>query len=150
MNNVLIQNWNSYITDHDEVYVLGDFLFGGTGKDANNILHRLKGKKYLIIGNHDKFLKDVNFDTAYFEWIQDYFVLDYQKQKFILFHYPILEWQGYFRDTIHLYGHVHNSGKDINQKKRLDVLGNKAYNVGVDVNNYCPVSIKEIICKTSK
>jgi len=31
------------------------------------------------------------------------------------------------------------------QKERLNILGNRAFNVGVDVNNYFPVSIKTII-----
>jgi len=147
MNSTLIQNWNTYVTDFDEIYILGDFLFRGDGRDANGILARLKGKKYLIRGNHDKFLDDPNFDSSYFEWVKDYYVLNYEKQKFVLFHYPILEWQGFFRDTIHLYGHVHNSGKDPQQARRLKVLGARAINVGVDVNNFYPVSIKDILKK---
>ena len=58
MNKVLIRNWNSYITELDEIYILGDFLFKGTGGQANAILNTLNGKKYLIRGNHDKFLND--------------------------------------------------------------------------------------------
>ena len=147
MNKVLIRNWNSYITELDEIYILGDFLFKGTGAQANAILNTLKGKKYLIRGNHDKFLNDENFDMSAFEWVKDYFVLNYKKMKFVLFHYPILEWDGFFKDSVHLYGHVHNSGKDPGQNKRLSVLENKAFNVGVDVNNFFPVSIETIIKK---
>ena len=108
----------------------------------------MKGKKYLIRGNHDKFLNDENFDAGAFEWVKDYFVLNYKKMKFILFHYPILEWDGFFKGSVHLYGHVHNSGKDPGQNnKRLSILGNNAFNVGVDVNNFFPVSIETIIKK---
>lgn len=149
MNQVLIQNWNSYVTSRDEVYILGDFLHKGTASEANQILKRLNGKKYLVRGNHDKFLDDPEFEQEHFEWVKDYFVLTYEKQKFVLFHYPILEWQGFFSETIHLYGHVHNSSKDPAQKARLDVLGPRAVNVGVDVNNYFPVSIKEIMKMTN-
>lgn len=85
MNKVLIRNWNSYITELDEIYILGDFLFKGTGSQANAILNTLKGKKYLIRGNHDKFLNDENFDMSAFEWVKDYFVLNYKKMKFVLF-----------------------------------------------------------------
>ncbi|CAH8770788.1 metallophosphoesterase family protein [Paenibacillus dendritiformis] len=119
MNEMLIQNWNSYVTDYDDIYILGDFLFGGTGEDANKVLRRLKGKKYLIRGNHDKFLHDPEFDSTAFEWVKDYYVLHYNKLKFILFHYPILEWEGYFKDTIHLYGHVHNPNKSNIQREWL-------------------------------
>jgi len=148
MHRTLIQNWNAYVSERDEIYILGDFTFNSTGDEANRILKRLKGKKYLIRGNHDKFLKDDAFDTSAFEWIKDYYVLDYKKLKFVLFHYPILEWQGFFGDAIHLYGHVHNSNKDPKQASRLKVLTSRAINVGVDVNNYFPISIEQILKQT--
>lgn len=150
MNRILIQNWNSYVTQYDEIYILGDFIFKGDAQQANKLLKTLNGKKYLIRGNHDNYLNDDNFDKDAFEWIKDYHVLDYKKRKFVLFHYPILEWAGFFRDSIHLYGHVHNSVKDPEQKKRLDILGKHALNVGVDVNNFFPVSIENIIKKINK
>ncbi len=117
MHRSLIRNWNSYISDRDEIYILGDLIHKGNGMEANEILKKLKGKKYLIRGNHDKYVNDENFNTQQFEWIKDYYVLDYKKRKFVLFHYPILEWDGYFRDSIHLYGHVHNCSKDPIQKE---------------------------------
>jgi len=145
MNNLMIQNWNSCVTDDDDIYILGDFMFKGSGIDANKFIQRLNGRKYLIRGNHDKYAEDETFIIDNFEWIKDYYVLNYKKIKIILFHYPILEWDGYFGDTIHLHGHVHNCGKNPEQKKRMSVLGKRAVNVGVDVNNFSPVSIEKIL-----
>jgi calcineurin-like phosphoesterase family protein len=99
----------------------------------------------LIRGNHDKFIDENDFDKSNFEWIKDYYVLNYQKIKFILFHYPIFEWEAYFRDSIHLYGHVHNSGGNRGQQKRFELLGKRAVNVGVDVHKFYPVSIEKIV-----
>jgi calcineurin-like phosphoesterase family protein len=144
MNETLIQNWNSCITNDDEVYILGDFAYKGTEIQINKIVERLKGKKYLIKGNHDKFIDDIEFKKN-FEWIKDYYVLTYENINFILFHYPILEWDGFFHDSIHLYGHVHNSGKSEDQAKRLEILGRRAINVGVDVNNFHPISAEKIL-----
>ena len=48
MHKLLIKNWNSCVTDKDEIYILGDFVAHGTGKAANEILGKLKGKKFLI------------------------------------------------------------------------------------------------------
>ena len=144
MTHVLIQNWNAYVSPRDEIYILGDFTFNSTGEEANNILRRLAGKKHLIRGNHDKFLNDPAFDASLFEWVKDYHVLSHKKRKIVLFHYPILEWQGFYGDAIHLYGHVHNSGKNKEQKGRLDVLGKRAMNVGVDVNDFAPVSVDKV------
>lgn len=111
MNKQLIENWNSVVTSpKDEVYILGDLLSNrGTGKQANAILEKLQGKKYLVKGNHEKYLKDKEFDHSHFEWVKDYHTLKYYKRKFVLFHYPILEWDGFFRGAIHLYGHVHDT-----------------------------------------
>jgi calcineurin-like phosphoesterase family protein len=82
------------------------FYLEGSNFEAENIIKRLNGEKYLIKSNHDKFIEDKNFNKNNFEWIKDYYVLNYQKTKFVLFHYPIFEWNGYFGDTIYLYGHV--------------------------------------------
>jgi len=146
MKSEMIGRWNSYVTDHDEIYILGDFLYKGTGREANKILAQLKGRKYLIKGNHEKYLDDPEFRHGAFEWIKDYFVLNYNGTEIILFHFPILQWHKSHRGSIHLYGHVHNSGKrDPDFRKKLETLGKKAVNVGVDVNDFYPVSIKKIL-----
>lgn len=142
MNREIIKNWNAVVkSPKDEVYILGDFVYKGDGEQANRILKQLRGKKYLIKGNHEKYLNDKNFDDSHFEWIKDYYSFKYNKRKFVLFHYPILEWDGYYRRSIHLYGHVHN--------KRTDyfngILGINAVNVGADMIDYKPISIDEIV-----
>jgi calcineurin-like phosphoesterase family protein len=146
MNKVLIQNWNSYVTNYDEIYILGDFAHKDSGREVNTILSKLKGKKYLIKGNHEKYLSDPEFKTQAFEWIKDYYVLTHEGIKIILFHYPLLEWDGFHHGSIHLYGHVHNSGSRYDEsRKRFQVLGPRAMNVGVDVNDFYPVNIKQIM-----
>ena len=77
-----------------------------------------------------------------FEWIKDYHVLRIDGQRLVLFHFPILEWDQYYRGAIHLYGHVHNSEASA---KLLEGLKGPAFNVGVDVNGFRPVSIVEVI-----
>jgi calcineurin-like phosphoesterase family protein len=145
MHKTLIDNWNSLITDQDDIYILGDFVFKGKGQEANEILKTLKGKKYLIKGNHEKYLDDPSFNPMVFEWIKDYHTLIHENRKIILFHYPILEWDGFFHNAIHLYGHVHNGGNNPGYQEKFKMLGPKAINVGVDVNNFYPVSIQKVI-----
>ena len=148
MNESLIKNWNLCVNNNDEIYILGDFYAGDNVFEFENILKRLNGKKYLIKGNHDKYL-DSNVINNYFEWVKNYYVINYQNINMVLFHYPILIWDGYFEgNSIHLYGHVHNMlGNKSEQEKLENMLGKKAMNVGVDVNNYKPISIEEIIKK---
>ena len=61
--------------------------------------------------------------------------------KFILFHYPIEEWNGYFRGSIDLHGlqHNHEEYNLTNLERRI-----RRYDVGVDANGMKPVSIAEI------
>ncbi|MFH5811280.1 metallophosphoesterase [Companilactobacillus sp. FL22-1] len=142
MNQKLIEKWNKTVkSPNDEVYILGDFVYMGTGEQANTILKQLRGKKYLIKGNHEQYLNDQNFDHSLFEWVKDYYSFEYNNRKFVLFHYPILEWDGYYNHAIHLYGHVHN----INAAYFTRTLGENAVNVGVDITNYRPISIEEIV-----
>lgn len=140
MNKTLINNWNNVVKSEDEVFILGDFLVRGSGTDANEILRKLNGKKYLIKGNHDHYVDDKEFDSSLFEWIKSYYVFKEDNMKIILFHYPILEWEGYYKQSIHLYGHVHNNRSDYYR----DLLGSRAFNVGVDAIGYKPISLEEI------
>ena len=146
MNKIMIERWNSYVTDRDEIYILGDFMYKGTGKEANEILSRLKGRKYLIKGNHENYLNKAEFNQNAFEWIKEYHVLKYEGMEFVLFHFPMLSWHKSHRGSFHLYGHVHNSASRYPEfAEKIKILGNKAFNVGVDVNDFYPVSIKQII-----
>ena len=57
MEHVLINNWNSTVTNQDTVYILGDFCWGKE-TDWIRILDKLNGNKVLIRGNHD--IKDMS------------------------------------------------------------------------------------------
>ena len=65
MNEYMIRQWNSRVRRNDDIVVLGDFSVG-KGEETNEILKRLNGRKFLIEGNHDKFLNDRKFDTKLF------------------------------------------------------------------------------------
>ena len=67
MNEYMIAQWNSRVRKRDEVVILGDFCISKKGEAANAILERLNGRKYLIIGNHDHFIANKQFDPSHFE-----------------------------------------------------------------------------------
>lgn len=136
----LIKNWNQRIEPNDTVYILGDIAMSNDIDRIHSLLDALHGKKRLIAGNHDKYLKSNKFDRTKFEWIKDYYEFKVNKKHIILFHYPILEWHRYYVPSIHLYGHVHNT--NINYFD--DILPANAVNVGVDVNDFKPLTIMDI------
>lgn len=115
MNEYMIARWNSRIRKNDEVVILGDFSVA-KAPETEEILKRLKGKKMLIEGNHDRFLRDKNFDRDLFEWIKPYASVHDNNRKVILSHYPVFCYDGQYHmsdknkpHTYMLYGHVHDT-----------------------------------------
>ena len=143
MNDTLIENWNSVVLPDDEVFILGDVTMEGPEK-AFDMLSQLKGIKYLIRGNHDKFVDNDDWQqySWTFQWVKDYHELVWNNQKFVLFHYPIEEWTDFYKGSIHLHGHQHNKPDYNLQQKRT---GKNRYDVGVDANGFTPVSIENVV-----
>lgn len=140
MNEVLIQRWNEKVGPKDEVYHLGDVAFATSEKQTKEILDRLNGKIYLIKGNHEKLALTYR---QRFEWIKDYHELKIKddsfergRQKVILFHYAIREWNGKYRGTYQLYGHSHGNLPDDPHAQ--------AFDVGTDCHDYYPLAWEEV------
>ncbi len=152
MDNTLIKNWNKAVTNEDYVWILGDISWHDDKKTAE-IFKQLNGTKILIKGNHDSIKRGSELVKC-FTSIQDYaeLYLD-KKNKVIMSHYPMPFWNGQFRDTIHLYGHVHNSHQWnicenwIEELKQLQDIPMRMYNVGCMMPwmDYTPRTLDEII-----
>lgn len=125
MDETIIQRWNARVKPNDTVYHLGDFAWKNV---SQQYLARLNGQIHLIRGNHDKTVKDG------FSSISDMLTIDVGGMNLVLCHYPIEEWNGFWRGAKHLHGHCH--GRMRQQKGRLDV--------GVDSWDFAPVSLDEI------
>lgn len=134
MDNAIINLWNKTIDSDDIVYVLGDFSWY-KGEKTNEILKELKGNKILIIGNHDKnFFEDKKFDRNLFQEICYYKELKINKTKIVLFHYPIIDWNGKNNGSIHLYGHVHSMRNNDTEYMNKMQKNYNCFNVGIDVH----------------
>ena len=152
MNEVMIEKWNKKVHAQDEVVILGDLSLGN-GKETNEILCRLKGRLYLIRGNHDeRYLRDKDFDVSRFEWVRDYAEIHDNKRKIVLMHYPVFCYNGQFRRgadgtplTYMLHGHIHSRGGRANARNRDRERPIFRYDVGLDANDYKPVSRDQIL-----
>lgn len=137
----IIDNWNKTVSKDDLVYILGDVAFKGVSNIVD-ILHRLNGRKILIKGNHDgKNLKNPAFREC-FEQISDMLDIVDNGERVILCHYPIMEWNGYFRGSWHVFGHVHNNTSNPCFKYICNEL--RALNAGVDITGFKPVTLEEL------
>ena len=140
MDEAMIKNWNRVVKENDEIYHLGDFAWQPSPTKLKEILGQLNGRKHLILGNHDK--EKLMAHSNLWESVDFYKELRIDDFKVILLHYPIYDWNGAFNGAVHLYGHVHKT-MDLREVKTKH-KNKRCYNVGVDVNNYTPVSWLEI------
>ena len=137
MDRVLIDNFNSVVKKNDTVFILGDICYRLKLDKANEVISRLNGRKYLIKGNHD-----LEYDPALFVDIKDYMTVSLNGKYFTLMHYPMLSWPKKERGSIQLHGHIH-ARMDYNERNRAE--GIKRYDVGVDANDFYPVSLDSIM-----
>lgn len=110
MNNTMIKNWNRVVSDQDIVYHLGDVWMTGNPE----LLYNLKGRKRLIVGNHDELknpiLHKVFQKISMWRMFPEYGVL--------LTHVPVHESSLYRGATsneknpsqlINIHGHIHDN-----------------------------------------
>ncbi len=149
MDEVLINNWNSVVGEDDIVFHLGDFCLGGA-MEWNRILDRLNGRIYLVLGNHDH--RNLRQSLVQrFEEVHQQMLITVGKQKIYLNHFPFLCYDGSYNGAWQLFGHVHTSQntKGIDAPRLYMVIPTQ-YDVGVDNNDFTPVSyakVKEIIMR---
>lgn len=136
MNHVLVENWNKVVRDEDIVYHLGDVYFGKnwSGETPRDFLRSLRGRKRLILGNHDSGL-DQNIRDVFQKilvWRQ------FPEFGLLLTHVPVHPNTLSEKWPVNVHGHIHNNERD---------YGKQYKNVSVEVINYTPVNIEELRVK---
>lgn len=131
MNEVLIKNWNSVINEDDIVYVLGDFCFGNK-EMLREIVSQLKGRKILILGNHDRLTKGAYLDVGFETVTKNPIIVD---GDFILSHHPL---QGDLGRFYNIHGHKHKLPSEAQ-------FSPKHFDIGVDDHNFFPHNLDTVI-----
>jgi len=129
MDEFLIEKWNSVVKKGDTVYHMGDFAFA----NIIDYMNRLNGHILFTLGNHDKQLKQELpvRDLPYKR------VITINNRKIVLSHFAMRVWDNSHFNSWHLYGHSHGT---------LTTSG-KSFDVGVDAQNYTPISFEEVEAK---
>lgn len=111
MNEIMIENWNKVVKDQDKVYHLGD-VYISDGQRMNEIFKRLKGKKRLILGNHDNGKDQIL--QKHFQKIEVW--RDFREFGLLLTHVPIHRSglrRGFKKDMmgelVNIHGHIHQN-----------------------------------------
>lgn len=155
MNEALIINWNKCVQPQDTIYVVGDMALCPF-KEFEPMAKRLNGTKILIQGNHDHYSIG-QYNKLGFTVFQEV-KMKIAGKTVRLSHYPYaLPWYKRpfaFKSELRfmdrrppkiegewlIHGHCHAKYKRV---------GNRLH-VGVDANNFRPVSIQEIESWMSK
>jgi len=144
MDQELIKRWNETVPEDGVVFHLGDFCHGNASK-WKEILSTLHGKIYLVLGNHD--MKHMqNSVMSLFEAVSQQMTIRVGGRTIVLNHNPFLCYGGAYREVWQLFGHVHSgpfsrTGLDL---PRLRMLFPRQYDVGVDNNDFRPVSFQKV------
>ena len=143
MNAVIVERWNTVVTNEDLVYHLGDF----TPKDLSHFIkwtNQLNGNIKILPGNIDR------------HWLKDFMVsekvqvlaplvsLEFSElgtaersQVIVLCHYSMQVWELSNHGSWHLFGHTHGKLKGIG----------KSFDVGVDCTDFMPLSLDQVVEK---
>ena len=140
MDAALIKAWNKRVTGNDTVYIVGDMFF--RCGDAEHILKQLKGKKRLIVGNHDgSWMNKVDM-SKYFISVDAMLEISDGAHALTLCHYPLLSWKHATRSFM-IHGHIHNDTRA--DFWPLIAVRENVLNAGVDINDFQPVTFEELI-----
>lgn len=121
MDNTLIQNINSKVGKNDKLYILGDISMHISPEEANSLIRRIHGRKFLILGNHDVTGQkdECRYDPSLFEWVGFYKRISTYELNIVMMHYPMMSWPRMARGAVMLHGHIH-SDPSYNEQNQQD------------------------------
>ena len=129
MNETIIERHNKKVGEKDTVIHAGDFcLYNNDIFEIHRLIDKLNGNHVFLRGSHDNWLCDNN-QTRWEKTISGIHI--------VVDHYPLMTWPKSHYGSFDLHGHLHGYPPPI-------ALG-KQYDIGVDNNNFEPLSFDEIV-----
>jgi calcineurin-like phosphoesterase family protein len=139
MREEIIARHNSVVDKDDTTYHVGDMFWRTMEvRDAIDIMNRLNGVHIYVMGNHDELFESPSL-RACFDSIHERVLIKPEggpKYGIVLDHFAGRVWHHSDKGSWQLYGHTHA------ELPEIDPL--LAFDVGVDANNYTPVSLTQV------
>ena len=157
MHTEIINRHNMIVSRDDDVYFLGDIAMGSF-EETIKLFKRMNGNKFLVPGNHEKIFSGANthkriatftplYEKAGFTILPENTSIFINGQKVIMSHFPyygdhvgverFVDNRPKFEGLPLLHGHTHQQMKTVASDDLM-------FHVGVDSNDYKPVSETEI------
>ena len=129
MDSILIFNHNCNVNNEDWVIHGGDFsMIRNKETVYRKYISYLKGKHVFLRGSHDYWMRDgTRYGEIWERRFGEYYI--------VVCHYAMRVWPRSHYGSFMLYGHSHGN---------LPPVG-KQHDIGVDNNNYRPISLDEVI-----
>lgn len=144
MDKTLIENWNKVVPEDGIVVHCGDFMLPHKEdiKEYEKILKKLNGTILLCRGNHDRIPLSIA-PQGKLKAVVDIVMICVDGVKIMASHYPMLAYPADYQ----VFGHIHTLSDgtcygidgDVNKRMRKT-----QYDVGVDQNNYTPISYLQL------
>lgn len=135
MNQHLIEQWNSTVSDEDIVFVLGNFAWDP--ETAEVIIKQLNGTIIILQGEYDKAIEDiVQNPELNITYLTEGIKLA-PEVMMCLSYWPLEEWPGKKEGFASIIGHPSKSYPTSHQNNRI--------NVACDFWNYKPVNAKSVL-----
>ena len=131
MDRVLIEKWNSVVSDNDSVFLLGDFSSYALEK-SGEICRRLNGRKFLVMGHHDTF-NERQYSECGFEGVSRYPII--YENFWILSHEPL-----YVNKNMpyaNIFGHFHAN-------PIYKTISEQSFCVSIERIGYTPIEFEDI------
>lgn len=129
----IMSNHNSVVGKNDTTIHAGDLtLISNKERVYKKYIKRLKGNHIFLIGSHDYWLKGTNKKHIWEKKINGNYI--------VVCHYAMLTWPRSHYGSWQLYGHSHGG-----LSTKSPVIMGKQHDIGVDNNNYYPVSYDQIV-----
>lgn len=123
MDEAIRTTWNNKVAPGDTTYILGDITFDKKHRDVDelcNLFASLNGNKVVVLGNHDLPLaqqlhavhrrsRERHGHLIGLLRVTDYLEVRHEGKKICMFHYPMYEWNGSHRGSVHFHGHCHGN-----------------------------------------
>lgn len=155
----ILNNLEQVLLPDDELWILGDVCRARV-EDVQHLRAALPcAHVNVIVGNHDarsKFVTADGFDTV--EYYAHVGKVRREGYRFVLSHYPMLDWDRSYHGSYMLHGHIHSlpaqsEAKSFSQggmgmrgyNDAMREQGIRRYDVGLDANGMAPVTAEQII-----